>query len=490
MILEKSGRHEGTATTQFSGKSTAALVSREARLYALWELSRRAGISRNQFDAWRIDHRHDRDVIWINGASPQRVELPFAPSEFWDKLGAGQIAIARASWMFPSSPAAQAAIPDFVVPFSNGLRNGQPLFHAEDSTTVTCPVDLLTSLLLTLSRYEEVVSETRDAHGRFPAGASLAGQHGFLERPIVDEYGLAFQQALSYLMPGLSVPVRNLRVKLSHDIDQVGMPFRINPVVGHTLARHNPMATLRDLACLLGAGEPTYLACVRALCRLSMESELDSALYWKSSPYSDYDSGYDLFNHKTQAVIRWAHENGIETGAHPGYYTYHSREKLSEQLKDIRSAIGTNTVGGRQHYLRWSPQTWEDWEACGMAYDSTLGYADEIGFRAGTCIPYKPWLLGPAREANLLEIPLTVMDVTVAGNTSEPDEQFERIMRIVAKCRLVGGVFTLLWHNNSLMEPRYGDTYMRVIDRLAGAGRFAWEEELGSANRFADGALS
>jgi hypothetical protein len=51
-------------------------------------------------------------------------------------------------------------------------------------------------------------------------------------------------------------------------------------------------------------------------------------------------------------------------------------------------------------------------------------------------------------------------------------------MAIVAKCRLVGGVFTLLWHNNSLMEPRYGDTYIRLIDRLAGAARFAWEDEL------------
>ena len=463
--------------TEFFRKVAITSVSHDARTYALWELSRRAGISRGQFDAWRIDHRHDRDVIWINGESSQRIEFPIARQDFWNTLGSCPIEVSRLSWMFEPSRAVRAAIPHLVVPFSSA-QDGQPLFKAVGANTVACSVDLLTSVLLTLARYEELVNETRDAHGRFPASASLAVEHSFLDRPIVDEYGLAFREALSYLMPGVRVPVRELRVKLSHDIDQLGIPFRIRPVVGHTLARHNPMATLRDLVNLLGPGETTYLACVRSLCNMSMERRLDSALYWKSSPYSDNDSGYNLFDRKIQAVMMWACGNGIEMGAHPGYYTYHSREKLREEFKDIQNAIGARLIGGRQHYLRWSPRTWEDWEACGAAYDSTLGYADEIGFRAGTCIPYRPWLLGPGREANLLEIPLMVMDVTVPRNSCDPDEQYERIMSIVAKCRLVGGVFTLLWHNNSLMEPRYGDTYIRLIDRLAGAERFAWEDDL------------
>src|SRR5262249_48945743 len=154
--------------------NATAITSREARLYALWELSRRAGITRCQFDAWRIDHRNDRDVIWINGKSPQRFEFPHAPAECWNQLCSGQPRIARVSWMFPPLESVKAAIPDFVVPFASDGKDGQPLFYALDSTRVACSVDLLTSLLLTLSRHEEAVSETRDAHGRFPASASLA----------------------------------------------------------------------------------------------------------------------------------------------------------------------------------------------------------------------------------------------------------------------------------------------------------------------------
>ena len=191
MMVKESEGQGPVARRLFSGKSSAALTAREARGYALWELSRRAGITRDQFEAWRIERRLDRDVIWINGELPQRIEFPVAPAEFWDKLGAGQIEVARTSWMFRPSPTVEAAIPDFVVPFSSDARNGQPLFHVIDPTTVACTVDLLMSLLLTLSRYEEVVSKTCDVHGRFPASASLAVKHGFLERPIVDEIGRA-----------------------------------------------------------------------------------------------------------------------------------------------------------------------------------------------------------------------------------------------------------------------------------------------------------
>jgi hypothetical protein len=455
------------------------LTSREARICALWELSRRAGITREQFGAWRIETHADRDVIWLEHASSDRIIFPVASQAFWKKLRDRKIEVARASWMFRPPQAIADAVPNLIVPFSNEIGQDEPLFSAIDAETVCCSIDLLSSILLTLSRYEEAIAETRDDHGRFPAHASLAAIHGFLDRPIVDEYGLAFEQVFSYLMPGWTAPVRELRVKLSHDVDEVGIPFRIRPLVGHTVARHNPLATLRDLASAGGIGEPSYLRCVRKICQLSLERELDSALYWKSPPYTDYDSGYSLHESRTQAVVRWAGEQGIEMGAHPGYYTYHSRQSLREQFEYIRGAVDRDLIGGRQHYLRWSPESWEDWEECGFAYDSTVGYADRIGFRAGTCIPYRPWLLRQARLAKLLEIPLIVMDSTVAVYMAlPPEEQFQRILSIVSRCRLVGGVFTLLWHNTSLMEPCFGNTYIRLINGLAGSKRFQWKDDV------------
>jgi hypothetical protein len=158
--------------------------------------------------------------------------------------------------------------------------------------------------------------------------------------------------------------------------------------------------------------------------------------------------------------------------------------ELSAEAERCRSAIGEDTIGGRQHYLRWSPDTWLHWEQCGLAYDSTVGYADRVGFRAGTCWPYRPWLWSENRRADLLEIPLIVMDQTLVSPVYmglPPDESVAAVQDVLRKCANVGGVLTLLWHNNCLGWP-YAAYWPRIFDALAGLENYDWrtDREAGS----------
>ena len=115
---------------------------------------------------------------------------------------------------------------------------------------------------------------------------------------------------------------------------------------------------------------------------------------------------------------------------------------------------------------------------CGLAYDSTVGFADRVGFRAGTCFPYHPWLLHLNREANLIEIPLIVMDKTLMEYMGlSPEESLEEIYRSAARCRVVGGVFTLLWHNSSVANPKYSAAYSKALDHLGPADRYDWKSD-------------
>src|SRR6516225_8831091 len=86
---------------------------------------------------------------------------------------------------------------------------------------------------------------------------------------------------------------------------------------------------------------------------------------------------------RVERVIPGVHTN-FEVGVHPGYNTFHSRESLARETQRLKRSLGEDYPGGRQHYLRWSPQTWLDWEACGLRYDSSIGFASHFGFRAGT----------------------------------------------------------------------------------------------------------
>src|SRR5213079_764648 len=80
----------------------------------------------------------------------------------------------------------------------------------------------------------------------------------------------------------------------------------------------------------------------------------------------------------------------------------------------LDAVIGGNVVGGRQHYLRFRvPETWREWEAAGLRYDSTMTFAGHEGFRCGTSHAYRPFDLEEDRELMIEELPLVVMDGTL-----------------------------------------------------------------------------
>jgi hypothetical protein len=451
-----------------------ATISNAARLYALRELSRRAGVTNADFQRWKIDVEANELTVQPQWDAPGWIRFPFDAAE------THTAEVVKKAWYREPLAELRELIPDFVVPFCRvDSIAQQPLFLEESPQRFLCTEDLLASTLLTLCRFEEVNASNLDKHGRFPASASIALRRGFLDRPIVDEYGLALEQILQAISPGRQPAPRSLRVKLSHDIDLIGIPFDLRSAVGHVMRRGSPLSSAKDFLSLVTPVEPAFLDLVRKICQLSIDRGLHSALYWKTSGVSEFDSGYDFADPRIVRVVDWARSQGIEMGVHPGYDTFRSPPHLEQEVQRCRDVLNSERIGGRQHYLRWCPETWADWERCGLAYDSTVGYADHVGFRAGTCIPYLPWLWKANRPADLLEIPLVVMDVTLAHNDYmrlDPEQSLSVVNRLMQSCAAVGGVFTLLWHNDRLMPP-YGRYYSPILETLSGIPNYDWESD-------------
>jgi len=453
-------------------------VSRAARLYALRHLMLRSAVPQELLNAWKVEVNDDVTVVALS--RDMKIRFRHAPATFWRDLVDGRYEVVYAEWPYPPPSPCSDLVPDFVVPFVDRAYAG-PLFVMTSRDTWECPIDLLASMLLTLSRFEELQSEQRDLHGRFLAAQSVALEWNFLHRPIVDEYGLALQQVIQALLPGWRPPERKLRVKLSHDVDEIGFPRSISNSLGHTLKRRQPFATLRDLLGPAFGLRPSLLEAVFRITEMSKRHGMASALYWKDSPKSDWDSGYDLSMKPVHEVVARLKNEGVELGVHPGYYTFNDPHRLGDEVEHICEEIAESKVGGRQHFLRWHPRTWHDWEKCGLAYDSTVGFSDHIGFRAGTCVPYRPWSLELNREIELLEIPLLAMDVTLAYYMHlAPEESAALLLQCVERCKIVGGVFTLLWHNRSLLDPTYGHAYQTVLSTLDCSPAFDWKHALSS----------
>lgn len=82
-----------------------------------------------------------------------------------------------------------------------------------------------------------------------------------------------------------------------------------------------------------------------------------------------------------------------------------------------------------------------------VVYDSTLGFADNIGFRRGTCFPFKIFEIHTDSMLDTWELPLNVMEVTLKGYLGlTPSVAFEKVMEVIQKIEEHQGVFTLLWH--------------------------------------------
>jgi hypothetical protein len=122
---------------------------------------------------------------------------------------------------------------------------------------------------------------------------------------------------------------------------------------------------------------------------------LQSEFYFMAGKTSGYDSGYDVFAPRIQRLLKRIHQRGHVIGLHPSYGTLGRPDLLLSEAENLRQAMSTAGVkqelqAGRQHYLRWhADRTWSDWEKAGLKQDSSVGYAQHVGFRAGTLSPTK-----------------------------------------------------------------------------------------------------
>jgi hypothetical protein len=455
-------------------------TSPSAYLYAIRELGRRAGAAPQWIERWRVRFDGDSVVVYLEPSSDVGISFPHEPDKPLRARDACKREPSRYQWLLPPH-GEQRIVEDFVVPFEE--RPGDGSLFVTGAGGVACRADILTATLWMLARTEELVSNARDEHDRIPGESSIASRSATLERPIVDEYGLAFAQAIQAALPSWKPSFPTMRVKLSHDMDLIGIPPSVRTTVGHLYPRKAPAAFVRDLFSACGAGLPAYLQAAFDIAHTSHERGLDSAFYWTASNEpTTWDAGYDVAHPLVRRTIAALADANSEIGLHPAYQTFRSRERLDAEVARLRAIVGNGAIGGRQHYLRWEPSTWKAWEAAGLAYDSTVGYADAMGFRAGTALPYHPWLFDEDRESTLLEIPLLVMDRTPLAYMHLSDgETLDRIANLVRRCKVSGGVFTLLWHNNSIVEPRYRRLYPRILDLFAGAAGYRWERDLGIA---------
>ena len=161
---------------------------------------------------------------------------------------------------------------------------------------------------------------------------------------------------------------------------------------------------------------------------------------------------------------------GCEVGLH-GLDAWCDSSRGRNEIEEIRRLTGERHIGVRMHWLFYDKESPRILEMTDAAYDSTVGYNETVGYRAGTTQVFRP-----VKASRLLELPLHVMDTALfypAYLGLSPQEAKQTLDRIIDNASEFGGCVTVNWHDRSLAPERLWDaSYRDLIQDLKGRG--AW----------------
>jgi len=342
--------------------------------------------------------------------------------------------------------------------------------------------DPFASAFYFLSGWQEWVSRVRDVHGRFPYAQSTIAEFNLAHDPMVDRYRRYVRHRLEAL--GLSIRRRlwngrESAVCITHDVDY-HRKFRpgilYGEMVSHVL-KGEKHGRVKDTARFASAiaesmlrGDP-FRRSLDAMNTAESVLGLGSTWFFKAGAHGLYDTDYALESGWIADVIDHLEKAGFEIGLHPSYFAADHPRYLESEHHRLQRTVSGVLQSVRSHYLRWFPdRTPRMYADAGFFIDSTLGFAEQEGFRNGTTVPFRVFDLERNHPLDLWEMPVAVMDTTIYGYRDlELQDGIDVTRKLLGVTKEFGGVLVLLWHNimlDKLGDPRIAPHFSAITDGL------------------------
>jgi hypothetical protein len=261
---------------------------------------------------------------------------------------------------------------------------------------------------------------------------------------------------------------------LTHDVDR---PYKTIQSVYHAIEQRDPS----QLKSLLPGVNPWWQ--FEEIMELEASLGVRSAFYFLREPHLlareatdwldpfywiEHAGRYDVETPEMLDVLDQLRDGGWEVGLHGSYDSYEDPDRLRTEKTALETALGDEVVGGRQHHLNCTPETWEHHRELGLQYDASPGSSTDWGFDDGYR-PFRPF------DDEFVVFPLTLMETALP----DPGRDFEAAWKIceelLEEAAQEDAVMSALWHPRLFTEddfPGYRRLYRRLVERALDAG--AW----------------
>lgn len=338
------------------------------------------------------------------------------------------------------------------------LLYGNPIIEKINDTLLV-HADIIAGAYFLISRYEEILKRNiRDEHGRFPGKESLPFKAGFIDRPVVDEYGQLLRKWFAQMGITISLPDPQIRqINLTHDVDAPFFMRSWRNIIRSIKEGRNIKTSLQTKFGPL-ENDPFYTfpwflkENQKVIDRWGTSCQ--SFFFFRTGGRERYDRPrYNIHGRDIQKLFNLIKSYSGICGLHSSYEAGKNPQLIPEEKKRLEKALNKKITTNRHHFLALrEPENMAVLEEAGITDDYTMGYADIAGFRLGTSRPVY-WIDAQNIRLSSLKLhPLTIME----GSLSEKrymalteDEATNYSIKLIKQVASHHGELTLLWHNTS-----------------------------------------
>ena len=348
---------------------------------------------------------------------------------------------------------------------------------SETDTSVVINFDIISASFFFLSGWQEFVSDSKDRYGRFEYSESIQKMLGITGLPVVNYYfdilRCAAQIAYKKKIRAAKWSGKEISLCITHDIDNCESAWKQGSY--REFIKGNIFAPFKLFFKKVLSNDDWFN--FDEIMKIEQSYGITSTFFFlpETSPSNGIpNADYNIENGKYRKIIHKLVSQNFEIGIHGSTGTHLDLARLASEIKKTGNAV----KGNRFHFLLFDVmKTPSILKLSGLGYDSTLGFAEAPGFRNSYCHPFYMYNITSGVISDVIEIPLTVMDVTFEkGYLNAGKEEALKLMKeLFGEIKKFNGCMTLLWHNTFFSDYKFSgwrEIYCRFIEFAGENGAF------------------
>lgn len=338
------------------------------------------------------------------------------------------------------------------------------------------PFDPFAAAFYLVTRYEEYGNFVGDKFGRFNHNQSIAFKHGFLKKPVVNIWAQWLAAILRERYPNLNFEQRKYKFIPTYDID-IAYSYQNKGFIRNLGAylkqlRHFKFKEIwnRTMVLLRKRKDPydTYDFQIA----LQKKYHLNPIYFFLLGRFSTYDrnisSDTPAYRNLMQFIADYA-----QVGIHPSYNAYLNEDLVPKEINLLSKITKRDITHSRQHYILLKlPQIYQALLKHEIRKEFSMGYPDNIGFRASIASSFLFYDLSSEIKTPLRIYPFCVMDVTLKDYLQlDTKKALKATFDLLEEVRKVNGLFISIFHNHSLSETDgwegWQEFYTQLIEKAS-----------------------